>query len=65
MLKRSSGEKELSGEHLKEDILKEFNKQLFGKGIFVKGTEFVDYIAEYKEIYQRLILDNNIRLDAH
>lgn len=52
-------------EKAKEDILKEFNKQLFGKGIFVKGIEFIDYIAEYKEIYQQLILDNNIKLDAH
>lgn len=47
----------------KEDILKEFNKLIFEKGKLKKGVEFIDYVFEYKNIYQKIILDNDIKLD--
>lgn len=52
-------------EKAKEDILKEYSKLLFAKGILKKGVEFIDYIEEYKKIYQDLIIDNNIKLQAN
>lgn len=52
-------------EKAKEDILKEYSKLLFAKGTLKKGVEFIDYIEEYKKIYQDLIIDNNIKLQAN
>lgn len=45
----------------KEDILSEFNK-LFANGSLVKGTQFIDYLKEYKEIYDKIILERDIDL---
>ncbi len=46
----------------KEDLLKEFNNLIFGKGKLNKGKEFIDYILQYKNIYQKLIFDKDLNL---
>ncbi|WP_416044830.1 DUF262 domain-containing protein [Clostridium tyrobutyricum] len=44
----------------KEDLLKEFNNLVFKKDKIKKGKEFIDYIMNYKNIYQKLILDRDL-----
>ncbi|KNZ69317.1 hypothetical protein Tfer_2114 [Thermincola ferriacetica] len=47
-------------EKAKEDVLKEFNKLIFGKDKIARGQEFIQYLKEYKEIYQRLVVDRDV-----
>lgn len=46
-------------ERAKEDILKEYEKLILGKKVN-KGTEFINYVKDYKDIYQQLILDKDV-----
>ena len=47
-------------EKAKDDILKEYNKLVFEKNKILRGKDFIEYLNEYKNIYQTLILDKDI-----
>lgn len=47
-------------EKAKDDILKEFNNKIFGKNRILRGIDFINYLYEYKNIYQELILDRDV-----
>lgn len=49
-------------EKAKEDILKEFNNLIFDKGKIKRGIDFIDYVVQYRNIYQKLILDKDVNL---
>jgi len=47
-------------EKAKDDILKEYNKLIFEKNKILRGKDFIEYLSEYKDIYQTIILDKDI-----
>lgn len=50
-------------EKAKEDLLKEFEKNIFGKGKISKGQDFINYLKEYHKIYKDLILDSSAQVN--
>lgn len=40
-----------------EDLLKEFDNQIFQKGKIIKGIPFFEYVSQYKNIYTGLFYD--------
>ncbi len=52
-------------EKAKEDILKEFNNLIFDKGKIKRGIDFIDYVVQYRDIYQKLILDKDVNLGVN
>ncbi|NLJ76875.1 MAG: DUF262 domain-containing protein [Peptococcaceae bacterium] len=50
-------------EKAKEDLLKEYNKLIFGKQILNKGIGFIKHVEMYKKIFQKVVLDGDV-LDA-
>lgn len=50
-------------EKAKEDLLKEYNKLIFGKQILNKGIGFIKHVERYKKIFQKVVLDGDV-LDA-
>lgn len=47
-------------EKAKDDILKEYENLIFGKNKILKGKDFIEYLNDYKVIYEKLILDKEI-----
>ncbi len=47
-------------ERAKEDLLKEYENQIFSKNIIEKGEDFIKYLELYKSIYQSLMYDQDI-----
>lgn len=51
-------------ERAKEDLYKEFENGVFGKYHLNKGKEFIDYINEYKKIYEGFFINQDYDLDS-
>ncbi len=47
-------------EKAKDDILKEYENLIFAKNKILKGKDFIEYLNEYKVIYEKLILDKDV-----
>ncbi|QAA34087.1 DUF262 domain-containing protein [Clostridium manihotivorum] len=47
-------------EKAKDDILKEYENLIFGKNRILKGKDFIEYLKDYKTIYEKLLLDKSI-----
>lgn len=42
-----------------EDLLAEFDKRIFGKGLLIKGEKFVDEIKIYCDLYRQIFTDKD------
>lgn len=47
-------------EKAKDDILKEYENLIFAKNKILKGKDFIEYLNDYKIIYENLILDKDV-----
>jgi uncharacterized protein with ParB-like and HNH nuclease domain len=47
-------------EKAKDDILTEYNNLIFDKNKLNKGKDFINYLYDYKKLYQRLFLDKSV-----
>lgn len=43
-----------------DDLLKEFTNLIFNRSKLTKGKDFIEYISEYKDIYEKLLLDQKV-----
>ncbi|GEA30837.1 DUF262 domain-containing protein [Clostridium diolis] len=47
-------------EKAKDDILKEYENLIFSKNKILKGKDFIEYLNNYKAIYEKLLLDKDV-----
>lgn len=47
-------------EKAKDDILKEYENLIFSKNKILKGKDFIEYLDNYKAIYEKLLLDKDV-----